>query len=87
MALYNLTCEQKDRINFEELQRRAAWDALSCLDHAYVKDLQKIRTLVAEYWAAAKEEIAVQVDDIEEAKAIFLSVWEKEFILAHEAIE
>ena len=80
MALYNLTCEQKDRINFEELQRRAAWEGLSGLDHAYVKDLQnvkEIRTLVAEYWAAAKEEIAVQVDDIEEAKAIFLSVWEK----------
>ena len=77
MALYNLTCEQKDRINFEELQRRAAWDALSCLDHAYLQNVKEISALVAEEWAAAKEEIAVQVDDIEEAKAIFLSVWEK----------
>jgi len=83
--MYRLPTEQVDRMTFEEFQQRAAWDALATIDNKILADTHNLRPIIEEYLAQARDEIAVQVDDIEEACAIFIRVWEKEFGKAHEA--
>lgn len=83
--MYNLKTEPVDRINFEEFQRRAAWDALATIDNKILADTRNLRPLIEAYYEQAKDEIAAQVDDVDEAGAIFVQVWEKEFGKASEA--
>jgi hypothetical protein len=83
--MYKLKTEMVDRISFEEFQQRAAWDAISCYTPEQLRDTRNLDGFIAAHWEDAREEIEAQVDDIEEAYAIFISVWRKEFGMAGEA--
>lgn len=83
--MYNLKTEMVDRMNFEEFQQRAAWDAITGYTQAQLANTRNLDGFIAAHWEEAKDEIAAQVDDIEEAYAFFMSVWRKEFGLASEA--
>jgi PAS domain-containing protein len=83
--MYRLKTEMVDRINFEEFQQRAAWEALTGYSREQLADTRNLDSFIAAHWEEAREEIAAQVDDIEEAYAFFMSVWRKEFGLASDA--
>lgn len=83
--MYRLKTEMADRINFEEFQQRAAWEALTGYSREQLADTRNLDSFIAAHWEEAREEIAAQVDDIEEAYAFFMSVWRKEFGLASDA--
>jgi hypothetical protein len=70
--LYNLKTEQVDRMNFEEIQQRGAWEAITGYTPAQLADTRNLDGFIAAH-------------DIEEAYATFMSVWRKEFGLASEA--
>lgn len=83
--MYNLKTEMVDRINFEEFQRKAAWEALTGYTKEQLADTRNLDGFIAAHWEEAREEIDSQVDDIEEAYAYFMSIWRQEFGLASEA--
>jgi hypothetical protein len=83
--MYNLKTKMVDRMNFEEFQQRAAWEALSGYTQEQLADTRNLDSFIAAHWEEAREEIASQVDDIEEAYAFFVCVWRKEFGDASEA--
>jgi hypothetical protein len=85
MATYNLKTEMVDRINFQEFQQRAAWEAITGYSKEQLANNRNLDSFIASHWEDAREEIASQVDDIEEAYWIFLNIWKQEFGAASEA--
>ena len=85
MALCNLKTEMVDRINFEQFQQQAAWEALTGYTPEQLANTRNLDGFINAHWEEAREEIEAQVDDIEEAYAYFLDVWRKEFGAASEA--
>lgn len=83
--MYKLKTEMVDRINFEEFQQRAAWEAITCYTKEQLRDTRNLDCYIAAHWEEAREEIEAQVDDIEEAYAIFMRVWGQEFGAASNA--
>jgi hypothetical protein len=83
--MYKLITEQVDRINFEEFQQQAAWEAITCYTKEQLADTKNLDSFIAARWEDAREEIASQVDDIEEAYGIFMRVWGQEFGAASNA--
>lgn len=83
--MYKLITEQVDRINFEEFQQQAAWEAITCYTKEQLADTKNLDSFIAAHWEDAREEIASQVDDIEEAYGIFMRVWGQEFGAASNA--
>jgi len=83
--MYKLKTEMVDRINFEEFQQQAAWEAITCYTKEQLADTSNLDGFISAHWEEAREEIESQVDDIEEAYAIFMRVWNQEFGAASNA--
>jgi hypothetical protein len=80
--MYRLIDSMIDRINFDEAMRQEAYEAIATMDGDYLKSETPER-IAGVYWQQFQE---TDVDDIEEAKARFLDVWQHEIRLARETI-
>ena len=83
--MYKLITEQVDRIDFEEFQQRAAWEAITCYSKKQLADTRNLDCFIGAHLGEAREEIEAQVDDIEEAYGIFMRIWGQEFGAASNA--
>ena len=83
--MYKLMTEQVDRINFEEFQQRAAWEAITGYSKEQLGNTRNLAGFISAHWEEAREEIEGQVDDIEEAYGIFMRIWGQEFGAASNA--
>jgi hypothetical protein len=83
--MYRLKSEMVDRINFDEFQRNACYEAITSFEPRELANAKNLDGIIAAFWEDAREEIESQVDDIEEAYGCFMTVWKQEFGLASEA--
>jgi hypothetical protein len=75
-----------DRMDFEELQREEAIQAISTYTKDQLRDMDvmSINSIVLSHWRESEDNIKQIVDDIQEAFSILVSVFVKEFELARD---
>ena len=83
MNKWRLLDSMPDRINYEEFQRRAAMEAIAVLSKEEILAYKPDRFADANF-ELYNDEIRAQVDDFDEAGAIFHKAWAEEMSRAIE---
>jgi len=88
--MYYLSASMSDRMNFDSMCRQCGWDAADALPLDELKKYNNedsVKFLAESAWdGALATDIEEQVDDIEEAKARWLSAWADGFEMRRDLI-